>query len=119
VRFVNTSLRAFELPAAGEPHPTLALVVLDAEGNEVRRVVESGPDPYPRRTASIPSAGAFELPVAVVSSGDRPLPPGAYTVYAEIRRDPTWARLGIPMWTAPNGPVRSSQVDLRVSAKPE
>lgn len=119
VRCVNTGLKPFELPAPGEPHPTLALVVLDAEGHEVRRVVETGPDAYPRRTATVQSGSAMELPVRVLAGDDAALEPGTYTVYAEMRMDPAWSRLGIPLWTAPNGPVRSAQETLTITARPE
>lgn len=118
VRFVNTSLKGYHLPASGEPHPTLAIVVLDREGNEVRRVVESGPDPYPRRTTLVPSGGAMDVPAMVVGATDLALPPGEYTVHAELRPDAAWARLGLPMWKAPYGPARSLQMPLTISAKP-
>lgn len=116
VRVGNGSTSPFQVPAAGEPHPTLALVVLDAEGHEVRRVVESGPDPYPRRTALVKPGESVELQALVLSSDDDPLPPGEYTVYAEMRRDPAWTRLGLPMWTAPKGAARSLQEPLTVVA---
>lgn len=119
VRLVNTSLKAFQLPSAGEPHPTLAVVVLDREGNEVRRVVESGPDPYPRRTTLVASGASMELPTLVVGATDAALAPGEYTVHAELRADPVWARLGLPMWKAPYGPARSLQMPLSITAKPE
>jgi hypothetical protein len=117
VRFANAGLEAFQLPAAGEPHPTLALVILDAEANEVRRVVESGPDPYPRRTTILGPGSALDVQVMLVSPEDAPLPPGDYTIYAEFRRDPAWARLGLPMWSAPKGAVRSPQTPLSVQPR--
>ncbi|MCE9634468.1 MAG: hypothetical protein K8T90_02080 [Planctomycetes bacterium] len=118
VHFVNTSLKPFHLPAPGEPHPTLSIVVLDGGGNEVRRVVESGPDPYPRRTTLVASGASMDLPALVVGTADLALPPGEYTVHAELRADPVWARLGLPMWKGPNGPARSLQMPLTITAKP-
>ena len=117
VRVGNASLQPFQVPAPGEPHPTLALVVLDAEGHEVRRVVEFGPDPYPRRTSLVAPGAAVDLQALVLSSDDAPLPPGEYTVYAEMKRDPAWARLGMPMWKAPKGSVRSLQEPVTIVAR--
>lgn len=116
VRFSNTSLKAFHLPAPSEAHPSLALVLLDADGNEVRRVIESSADPYPRRTFELKPGRTMELPVDLVGSDDSPLAPGTYTVAAEFRRDPMWGRLGLPMWPAPRGSVRSEQIALTVVA---
>lgn len=119
VRFANTSLAPLDVPDAGEPHPTLALVVLDSAGREVRRVVESGPDPYPHATRTLAPGATMELRALVLSSADEPLAPGQYTVYAEFRPDPAWVRTGLPFWKAPRGPVRSEQESLSVEPKPE
>lgn len=119
VRFGNTSPKEFHLPASGEPHPTLSLVVLDSEGREVRRVVESSVDPYPRRTAWLAPGAALDVPIRVVDLEDAPLPAGEYTVYAEFRPDPAWTRLGLNFWSAPHGPVRSAQESFTVLARTE
>jgi hypothetical protein len=119
VRFGNTGPADFHLPAAAEPHPTLAVVVLDADGREVRRIVESSVDPYPRRTIRMRPGAALDIPLKVVDVEDEPLPPGEYTVYAEFRPDPAWTRLGLPFWKAPHGPVRSSQEPFTVLPRTE
>lgn len=119
VRFGNAGTSAFHLPAPAEPHPSLALVVLDASGREVRRIVETSSDPYPRRTQELRSGHAMDLPVRILDAEDEPLPPGEYTVYAEFRPDPAWVRLGLPFWSAPDGPVRSDQESFLVVPRTE
>lgn len=120
VRFTNHSLRTVYRPAAGEPDPGFAVVVEDADGNEVRRVVEASKgDQLPRRMARIDSATEVEFPVTIVAEDETPLPPGKYTAYAELRADPKLGRLGLPTWTAPKGPIRSESVALTVTAKAE
>lgn len=119
LRLRNKGSAAFHLPAAGEAHPTLSLVVLDSEGRVVRRIAETSADPCPRRTTLLRPSGALELPVVVVAGEDQPLAPGEYTVYAELRHDPVWDRLGIPMWREPSGVARSLQEPFTVTAKSE
>jgi hypothetical protein len=114
VRVRNHSLHDVHLPAAGEAHPTLALVVVDAEGREVRRVVESGSDELPTQTVLVRSGGTAELPLAIVADGEGGLEPGEYTAYAEMDADPRWRRLGLPVWTAPNGVLCSRTVHFSV-----
>jgi len=117
VHFRNTGGAPFQLPAPGEPHPTLALVILDGEGHVVRRVVETGPDAYPRRTSTIGPGESIELQVVLVAGEDRPLEAGEYTVYAEMKHDPVWDRLALPMWNDPKGSVRSLQEPFTITAK--
>lgn len=117
VRFLNRSNREIHIPAAGEAHPTLALVLIDAEGREVRRVVETGADPLPRRTRLLVPGAVVSLPQTLVGRNDEPLPPGRYALHAEFRADPAWARLGLPVWTAPNGSLRSDLIKLTITAK--
>lgn len=117
VRFLNRSNHEIHIPAAGEAHPTLALVLIDAEGREVRRVVETGADPLPRRTRLLVPGAVVSLPQTLVGRNDEPLPPGRYALHAEFRADPAWARLGLPVWTAPNGSLRSDLVKLTITAK--
>jgi hypothetical protein len=117
VRVVNRSRRAVHLPAPGEPNQGLALVVLDGEGREVRRVVETSREVLPRTTIRLDPGTAIEWPVTVVADGEAPLVPAEYSTYAEFRSDPALARLGLPVWEAPKGPIRSDRVPLVVTAK--
>ncbi len=117
VRFLNRSNREIHIPAAGEAHPTLALVLIDADGREVRRVVETGADPLPRRTRLLVPGAVYSLPQTLVGRNDEPLVPGRYALHAEFRADPAWARLGLPVWTAPNGSLRSDLIKLTITAK--
>jgi hypothetical protein len=119
VHFTNSGESAFHLPAPGEPHPTLALIVLDAEGRVVRRIVETSSNVYPQRTQLVGPAAAMELPVTVVAGDDQALQPGEYTVYAELRHDPVWDRLGLQMWREPQGVARSRQEPFTITAKTE
>lgn len=117
VRFLNRSNREIHIPAAGEAHPTLALVLIDADGREVRRVVETGADPLPRRTRLLAPGAVYSLPQTLVGRNDDPLAPGRYALHAEFRADPAWARLGLPVWAAPNGSLRSDLIKLTITAK--
>jgi hypothetical protein len=118
VKFTNHSLRTVYLPDAGEPDQGFAVVVEDGDGREVRRIVETAKgDQLPRRMAKIDSATEVEFPVTIVAEDETPLAPGTYTAYAELRPDPRLARLGLPLWTAPKGPIRSASVQLVVTAK--
>jgi hypothetical protein len=118
VKFTNHSLRTVFLPAAGEPDQGFAVVVEDAEGREVRRVVEAAKgDQLPRRMAKIESATEVEYPVTIIAEDEAPLAPGTYTAYAELRPDPRLARVGLPLWKAPKGPIRSASVQFVVAAK--
>jgi hypothetical protein len=118
VKFTNHSLRTIYLPAAGEPDSGFAVVVEDADGNEVRRIVETAKgDQLPRRVAKIESATETEFPVTIVAEDEAPLAPGKYTAYAELRPDPRLVRLGLPLWTAPKGPVHSEPVAFTVTAR--
>ena len=118
VKFTNHSLRTVFLPAAGEPDQGFAVVVEDGEGREVRRVVEAAKgDQLPRRMARIESATEVEFPVTIIAEDETALAPGTYTVYAELRPDPRLARVGLPVWTAPKGPIRSASVQFVIAAK--
>jgi hypothetical protein len=118
VRFTNHSLRTVFLPAAGEPDQGFAVVVEDGDGREVRRVVEAAKgDQLPRRMARIDSATEVDFPVTIIAEEEAPLAPGTYTVYAELRPDPRLVRVGLPLWTAPKGPIRSASVQFVVAAK--
>jgi hypothetical protein len=114
--FTNHSLREVWLPAAGEPSQGLAVVVRDAQGEEVRRVVEAPKgDQLPRSMAKLAAGASIEVPIVVVAEGESPLAPGTYSAHAELRPDPRLARLGLPLWTAPHGPLRSETVALVVT----
>jgi len=118
VRFTNHSLRTVFLPAAGEPDQGFAVVVEDSEGREVRRVVEAAKgDQLPRRMAKIESATEVEYPVTIIAEDETPLAPGTYTVYAELRPDPRLVRVGLPLWTAPKGPIHSASAQFVVTEK--
>lgn len=114
VRIENFTLQGFHLPADGESFPTLAVVVLDAEGNEVHRIVQAGDDPLPRRTVLLQSGELVERSVAVLEAGEDTLPPGEYSAHVEFSTDRAWKRLGLPVWTAPNGRLKSSPVRFTV-----
>jgi hypothetical protein len=89
-----------------------------ADGDEVRRVVETTKNgQFPRRVAKLAAGMEAEFPIVVVAEDESPLAPGTYTAYAELRPDPRLARLGLPLWTAPKGPVRSEAVTFTVTAK--
>ncbi len=114
----NHSPHMVHVPAPGEPDAGLAIVVRDSEGREVRRVVEAARDqPLPRRTLRLVSGGEVAIPVTVVAEDETPLPPGEYTAYVEFRPDPVLQRLGLPVWTAPNGPIHSDPIPLLVTPK--
>lgn len=118
VKLGNRSQTDFYLPAPGEPNHGLAVIVQDAEGAEVRHVVETATGgALPRRVAKLGAGFEIELPILVVGENETPLPPGTYTAYVELRPDPRLPRLGLPLWTAPKGPVRSDTVTLVVTAK--
>ena len=118
VKFTNHSLRTVYVPDAGEPDMGFAVVVEDSDGREVRRVVEAArADQLPRRMARIAPATAVDFPVTIVAEDEAPLAPGTYTAYAELKPDPRLARVGLPLWTAPKGPIRSASVPLVVAAK--
>jgi hypothetical protein len=118
VKLGNRSQSDFYLPGPGEPNHGLAVIVQDAEGAEVRRVVETAKNgQLPRRVAKVGAGFEIELPILVVGEDETPLPPGTYTAYVELRPDPRLSRLGLPLWTAPKGPVRSDTVTLVVTEK--
>jgi len=118
VKVGNHSQADFFLPGPGEPNHGLAVVVQDADGAEVRRVVETTKGgQLPRRMIKVGAGFEAELPVMVVAEGEAPLAPGTYTAYVELRPDPRLPRIGLPVWTAPKGPVRSDTVKLVVTAK--
>ena len=116
VRVTNHGLTSLHLPAAREPNATLQVIVLDHEGMEVRRVVETGADPLPLRTVRVDSGAVVALPVTLVAKGETPLPAGTYSAQVEFEADPAWKRLGVPVWTSPNGSIRSYPVFFTVSA---
>jgi hypothetical protein len=116
----NRSQRDVYLPAAGEPNHGLAVVVQDAEGAEVRNVVETAKGgQLPRRMTKLAAGCEIELPILVVADDETPLPPGTYTAYVELRPDARLPRLGLPLWTAPKGAVHSDTARLVVTAAPE
>ncbi|MCG3135854.1 MAG: hypothetical protein HMLKMBBP_03626 [Planctomycetes bacterium] len=117
IRIANHGTTPVHLPAEGEPRPTLAIVIVDSEGAEVRRVVESGANPFPRRTHAVAPGAVWTLPVTIVAAGDDPLPPGRYSIHAELRADPMWKRLGLPTWTAPKGALRSELVWMTITER--
>jgi hypothetical protein len=117
VRVTNHGLTGLHLPAAGEPNATLAVILLDHEGMEVRRVIERGSDPLPLRTVRIDSGASVGLPVSVIAQGEEPLPSGTYSAQVEFDADPAWKRLGLPVWTAPQGTIRSYPVFFTISAE--
>jgi hypothetical protein len=80
----------------------------------VRRVVETTTDPLPRRVTSLAPGAVFTLPQTLIGTGDEPLAAGRYALHAEFRVDPMWARLGLPVWTAPHGSLRSELVTLTI-----
>jgi len=118
IKLGNRSKTDFYLPGPGEPNPMLAVVVQDAEGAEVRHVVETSKGgQLPRRVAKLGSGFEIELPILVVGEDETPLAPGTYTAYVEFRPDARLARLGLPIWSAPKGPVHSDTVTLVVTEK--
>jgi hypothetical protein len=118
VKIGNRSQSDFYVPGPGEPNHGLAVVVQDADGAEVRRVVETAKGgQLPRSMVKVVSGTAIELPILVVGEDETPLAPGTYSAYVELRPDPRLPRLGLPLWTAPKGPVRSDTVTLVVTAK--
>ena len=88
----NLTLAPFHIPAAGEPQPTLTVVVSTEDGEEVRRVVEGASGGLTRRTALLESGERILLPLHIVAPGEEALPPGTYTAFAEYRTDPSWIR---------------------------
>ena len=120
VRYTNHGKNAVYVPAAGEPNQLLAIVIEDGESNEVRRVTEAGDgETLPRRLLRVDSGTTVDVPVMLVDEGEKPLPPGSYVVRVEMKADPRLARLGMPTWSAPNGPVASAAVPLVVKPASE
>ena len=117
LRFTNHSQRPMHVAGADEPHPTLAVVVGDAEGNEVRRIIESGHDQLPRRLELLRPGASCEIPVAIVDTGEQALPAGEYVVLAEFRPDPALLRVGLPVWMGEKGTIRSEPARLVVTAR--
>jgi hypothetical protein len=118
VKFSNHSTGAIHLPAPLEPNPGLAIVVQDAEGREVRRIVETGKgSELPHKLIKLAAGCEAQIQVVVVAEEETPLEPGKYTAWVEMTRDPLLPRLGLPVWTAPNGPIRSESVAFDVTAK--
>ncbi len=115
VRVANSGEETVHIPAAGEAQPTLTIIVLDSEGAEVRRVVESGLDTLPRNTTALEGGHVTRLPVALVETEDDPLPPGEYSAHVEFDAHPHWKRLGLNVWTAPSGALRSDRVRFTVT----
>lgn len=120
VKFSNHSERNLYVPAAGEANPGLAIVIEDAEGNEVRRVVESAKyDQLPRRLARVAAGAEVSVPVTLIDENETPLEPGTYSAHVEMKADPRMVRLGVNVWTAPKGTVMSEPVELVVRPRPE
>lgn len=113
---VNHDDEAFHLPAPTEPQAHVELVVVDATGNEVRRVAEQTDEPLPRRTLRIDPGHRTHMDLHVVAEGEEPLPPGRYAVHVEVTASPHWHRTGLRTWDAPNGRLRSPAVLLDVVA---
>jgi hypothetical protein len=119
VKFSNHSERSVFVPAAGEPNPGLAIVIEDAEGNEVRRVVESAKgDQFPRRLTRVAAGAEVSIPVTLIDENETTLEPGTYAAHVEMKADPRLVRLGVPVWMAPKGTVLSEPVPLVVKARP-
>jgi hypothetical protein len=113
VRYTNHGKSAVYVPAAGEPNQTLSIAIEDGEGNEVRRIVETADgETLPRRLVRVESGTAVDVPVTLVEENEKPLPPGTYTARVEMKADPRLARLDMPTWSAPHGPVVSAPVPL-------
>ena len=118
VRITNRLSTVIYLPAGGEPNRGLAVVIEDAEGNEIRRVVETTKaNQLPRRMAKLAPGADVKLPIVVIAEEDAPLAPGTYSAFAELTADPSLARLGLPIWTAPKGPVRTESVQFVVKPR--
>jgi len=116
VELVNMSLDAFFLPAPSEPQPTLTIVVLDEEGQTVRRVVEDTGDATPRRMRRLDSGESAKFRIDVVARDEEALEPGIYHLVASYESNPAWNRSGLPIWTAPLGTRHSDRVTLEVTA---
>jgi hypothetical protein len=119
VQVTNHMLGDVHVPAAGEPNAALTIVVLDHDGMEMRRVTETGAEPLPRKTVLLKSGTRVELPVTILARGEDPLPAGTFSAHVEFDADPVWKRLGLPVWTAPNGIVRSYPIFFTVAAAVE
>lgn len=120
VRYTNHGKSAVFVPAGGEPNQTLSIAIEDGEGNEVRRIVEAGDgEALPRRLVRVESGTTVDVPVTLVDENEKPLPPGTYAARVELKADPRLARLGMPTWSAPHGPVRSDPVPLVIKPAPE
>jgi len=115
VEVVNMSLEPFYLPAPAEPQPTLTVLVLDEEGQTVRRVVEATDDTTPRRMRRLASGESSRFRIDVVTREEEALPPGTYHLVASYGSDDGWLRSGLPIWTAPKGVRHSDSVSLEVT----
>jgi hypothetical protein len=103
VSLLNVSLDPVFLPAPSEPQPTLTVLVLDAEGQTVRRVVEETPDATPRRMRRLDSGETTTFRIDVITLDEEALPPGTYQLEASYESAKGWSRTGLPIWTAPQG----------------
>jgi len=119
VHVTNHMLGDVHVPAAGEPNAALTIVVLDQDGMEMRRVTETGAEPLPRKTLLLKTGSRVDLPVTILARGEDPLPAGTFSAHVEFDADPVWKRLGLPVWTAPNGIVRSYPIFFTVAAAVE
>lgn len=116
VSLINHDDEAFHVPAEGEPQPHMEVVVVDAEGNEVRRIAEEGDGAMPTHTVRIDPGHRRHFSVDVVAEGEDPLPLGQYAVHVEFDSSPVWRRLGLRTWQATNGRLRSPAVLIEVVA---
>ncbi len=115
IEYTNHSMDDLHLPAAGEPSGTRAVVVLDSEGMEVRRIVEKGQDPLLARTMLVATGTRASVPVTILAHGEEALAAGKYSAHVEFSADPLWRRLGVRTWTAPKGTIRSFPVFFDVA----
>jgi hypothetical protein len=115
VELVNMSLSPVFLPGPSEPQPTLTIVVLDEEGQTVRRVVEDSGDATPRRMRLLKSGASTRFRIDVVTRDEDPLTPGTYHLVASYASNPAWNRTGLPVWSAPLGIRHSDRVALEVT----
>ena len=51
----------------------------------------------------------------IVAPGEETLRPGTYTAFAEYRADPSWKRVGLPMWSSEKSAVYSPRVSFVVT----
>ncbi len=110
----NMTLADFYVPAAGEPQPTLVISVLDSEGVEVRRVVETSADKLPRRLLLLESGASLDLQVRIVAMDEEGLPAGTYRARASYGSHPSWKLVGLRCFEQGKSPERSEWVEFEL-----